>query len=243
MKPVTFFLFICATLITFSTQAQKITKLSNTTSTKTFEFDNYDTIDVSDDFKLTVTFSDKTSPITIEVNENIVQYVDVYKEGSTLYFRLKRKLSYTSWRGNLILRATMSTTNNIDAFHVSSDATVELTNTLKNSNLSLDIKGDGVFNGKLNLDSFVLNAKSDAQINVAGKIDKMKAFLSSDAQLKASDLVVNDLEIELKSDSQARINVEGTLDALATSDSRLRYSGNPRVIRSKATGDAHISSN
>ncbi|NER16634.1 head GIN domain-containing protein [Spongiivirga citrea] len=241
MKLSNFSLFICALLFSFNTQAQKITNLSRSTSTKTFEFDNYDAIDVSDDFKLTVSFSSKNSPITVEANDNIIQYVDVYKEGSTLYFRLKKRLGYTSWRGNLILRASLTTTN-IDAFYVSSDATVELTNTLSNSNLSLNIKGDGVFNGKLNVDNFELNAKSDAQVNILGKVATMKAYLSSDAQLKARDLVVNDLEIELKSDSQARIQVRNTIDAYATSDASLRYLGNPKVLRSKATGDAHIRS-
>lgn len=241
MKHIKFILFTCTTLIAINLSAQTITKLSSATSTKTFDITGYDKINVSDDFKLEVTFSNKTAPVSVEANDNIMEYVDVYKEGSTLYFKLKKRLSYTSWRGNLILNATLTTTN-INTFYVSSDAKVELMNSLKNSRLALNVKGDGVFKGDLDIGDFTLNAKSDAHMNLSGKIDSMKAYLASDAQLKASNLVVNDLEIELKSDSQAKIQVKNTIDATATSDANLRYYGNPKVLRSKATGDAHIRS-
>jgi len=174
--------------------------------------------------------------ITVKANSNLMDYVTVYKEGNTLFLRLKKN---TWFKGKMILDVDIST-KMITDYNASSDAVVSLNTPLTTDIVHINCKGDAIFNGTLQVNSLIVQAKSDAQIKVIGSAKTMTADLKSDSEFKNRDFTVNDLTISLNGDSQAIVTVTNTLNATANGDSELRYAGNPSKVKQNARGDSDI---
>jgi len=231
-----YYTFALALCCTFLAHSQWGTKLSKETKTLTYNISGFDAIDVSDDFEVTLSFSNTQKPIVVRANENIADNVDVYKKGNTLYLRMKNMSNYS---GKLILEASVVAPMVTD-YVISGDAVVGVTNEIKASNVSLMVKGDAIFKGAIQTGSLDLIATSDAQVELSGSAENMKAEVRSDSEISSRDFKVDHLNIELYGDSNARIHVTKSLSAEAYGDSTLRYSGNPELIQVKERGDSDI---
>lgn len=231
-------IIICILAIFIGTQvyAQKPVKLSSDTKTKSFDFSNYTKLDVASDFHVNVTLGQQDA-ITVKANSNLMDYVKVYKEGNTLFLRLKKN---TWFKGKMVLDVDLST-KMITDYAASSDAVVILNTPLKTDKVHISCKGDAIFKGALHVNSLVVQAKSDAQVKVTGSAKTMTADLKSDSEFKNRDFTVNDLTISLNGDSQATVTVTKSLNATANGDSELRYAGNPAKVKQSARGDSDIS--
>lgn len=228
-------LILCLNVVS----AQK--RLSKEISTKTFDITSFSALNVSDDFKVNITFSPTAEPIVVRANQNLMEFVNVSLDGNTLVLNVNSNNVSNWWTGKEVLEADIVIPM-IKALTISGDAVVNASGTLETSSLSLNVKSDGVFKGTIDVDTLTLNGKSDAEIFLSGTASTMNAALKSDAELHSKDFTVGDLVINMASDAEARINVTKSLDAYATGDSELTYSGNPKIIRQKATGDAEINS-
>ncbi len=236
MKSKSIIVCILAIFIGTSLIAQQQVKLTSDTTTKSFNFSEYSKLDVASDFNVNVTLAAGEEAITVKANRNLMDYVTVYKEGNTLFLRLKKN---TWFKGKMILDVAISTAIITD-FAASSDAIVTLNTPLTTDTVRIDCKGDAVFKGTIHVDTLSLNAKSDAQIKLSGSAKKMTANLKSDSEFKNIDFTIQDLTISLSGDSEARVTVTNMLDANASGDSELRYAGNPSKVRQSARGDSDI---
>jgi len=232
--------FLLSTLLLFITLtgglAQNHIKLSSKTVTKDFSFTNFDALDVANDFKVIINFSNGPSSIKVTANENLMDKVAVSKQGKTLTIRLKDNL----WLKGPVILDVQITAPMINSYKVASDTTVILTTPLKSYNVNIDLRGDSVFKGTLDTKKLQLMARSDSELYLQGTVGVMTADLSGDSELKAKELIVQDLKIELNGDSDAKITVQNSLDAYARGDSDLQYKGNPKIISKRVRGDSDI---
>lgn len=245
-----FFLLLSSAAI-----SQNRIQLSSETASKSFSFSDYTAIDVASDFKVNVSFAKAQESILVTANDNLIDRVDIYKKGKTLYFRLAPK---TNTRGKMILEVQL-TTAMIHAFTGSSDALITVNDLIKNNKVTIDLSSDAQFtgaiqantlsidvssdaqvNGKVTVKKCDLKAKSDAIVNLDGSIASLNASLASDSQFKNRNLEIEDVTIKMTGDSQAWIKVTNSLEADASGDSVLKYSGNPRIVNKKVSGDAKI---
>ncbi len=227
-------LIICTVL---AVSAQKRIQLDSETTTTTYDFSGYDTIEVSGDFKVDLTVDSSSNSFTLEANRNLMEYVDITQEGKTLKLDLK---NLWNARGKMILDATISTTGMVDTYWLSGDAVVNVSNALKADAISLNLKGDSVLKADIDANDLNLQAKSDSAITLSGSVTTLDARLSSDSLLKGKELTISNADINLSGDSQAWIVATSSLSAVASGDSVLRYSGNPEVKKSVSTGDSEI---
>ncbi|MER3376187.1 MAG: DUF2807 domain-containing protein [Allomuricauda sp.] len=110
-----------------------------------------------------------------------------------------------------------------------SDSDAELY--LEATNAYLDLSSNAYLDGETTIENAVVRLSSDATVDVLGNVDHMDAVLSSDAELKGFGLHVNDLKVELSSDSEAYLTVFETIDIVASSDGRLYYKGDAEIVR------------
>lgn len=102
---------------------------------------------------------------------------------------------------------------------------------LEADNAYFDLSSNAYMDGEATVGDAVARLSSDATVDLLGAIDHMDAVLSSDAELKGYGLHINDLEVELSSDSEAYLSVAETIDVVASSDGRLYYKGEAAIVR------------
>lgn len=236
MKSKSIIVCILAIFIGTSLIAQQQVKLTSDIITKSFDHSGYSKLDVASDFNVNITLSSKEESITVNANSNLMDYVTIYKEGNTLFLRLKKN---TWFKGKMTLDVAISTVMITD-FAASSDAIVTLNTPLTTDTVRIDCKGDATFNGTVTANTLVINAKSDAKITLSGAANTMTMNLKSDSEFINKEFAAKNLTVALSGDSKAMLTVTNMLDATASGDSELRYAGNPSKVRQSSRGDSDI---
>lgn len=231
--------FLSITLIlcfSISMSAQQRLQLDSSTTTKSYNFSNYDTIEVSGDFDVDLNFSNGAESFELEANKNLMDYVEISQEGSTVRMKLK---SFWNYKGKMILKVRMNT-KMVDTYLLSGDAIVNVNDPIKSNKVEMSLKGDSILKAEVEAEDLNIMSKSDSVLTLSGEVSSLNAKLSSDSILKGKDLTSENVKIDLSGDSQAWVNVTSTLSAMASGDSILRYGGNPDVKKSVTKSDSEI---
>lgn len=231
------FALICCLISIAPNQLKSQIRLSTETTTINYDFSGYTSLDISDDFKVTLTQSEGEESIELEVNENLQDYVSIEQDGRTLRIGLK---GYRNLRGRLVLNLNIVTSNAINEFRVRSDAQLMLKTPLDVKDLSIRLSSDAKFAAKVEAENLDFTASSDAVAELEGTIGKANMELASDAILNARNLKVDNLRIHLASDARAELTVNEKLNATASSDAILRYRGDPGNTNVRVRSDAEV---
>lgn len=122
--------------------------------------------------------------------------------------------------------------------HMASDSEAEMY--LDVQDAYLDLSSSSRLQGESKMKDAKIRLASDAEVDMVGTIESLDAIMSSDSELKDYGLEVQDLRIDLTSDSDAFLTVTGTIDVTANSDSRLYYKGDAEIIRQVLSSDGKV---
>jgi hypothetical protein len=122
--------------------------------------------------------------------------------------------------------------------HMASDSEAEMY--LDVQDAYLDLSSSSRLQGESKIKDAKIRLASDAEVDMIGAIESLDAIMSSDSELKDYGLEVQDLRIDLTSDSDAFLTVTGTIDVTANSDSRLYYKGDAEIIRQVLSSDGKV---
>jgi len=173
--------------------------------TQTFDYDDFNAIDVSTGFNLEVTQGDEYS-ITVSVDDNALDRLEVNKNGDTLSIGLDVG-GYSNM--NLIAVVTMPA---LDSLELSSGA-------------------HGDVSGFITTNDFDLDLTSGSWVKIDGTAGDLTADVGSGSHIDLSEFIVNDVDVELSSGSNGSVYAGGRLDAKVSGGSRLTYYGNPDLGR------------
>lgn len=235
----TFYLFLILCLgfsITSTAQSRNITPSDNITTKVYDDFSGFTSLDLANDLKAYVTFTDGPESIKIEANENLHKYITVDMDGSTLVIKFNG-----SWnmKGDATLHAYIST-RQLRNFRASADAYIFLENTLETEKAKITLRGDSQLKGNVAVKDLYLNLRGDSIIDIDGSADEVEAELRGDSVMEDGGFKTKDAKITLRGDSVAEIEVTNKLWADLDGDSILKYAGSPEIMKSRVTGDSEM---
>ena len=196
----------------------------------------FDKLDVSGSFNVDV-MQGENFRVTIRVDDNLVEHLDIVKQGSTLKIGLKPNRIYNIRNATMEAEVTMpelvgldlsgSSEANISGFESTKSLVVDLSG---NSELFGDIQaGDARFNLSGNSSVTLTGSAADVEVDVSG---------SSDADL--SEFPAADAIVDASGASTVIVNLSGRLDADASGSSDVYYLGNPTLGRMDTSGSSTI---
>ena len=191
-------------------------------------------LEVSGTFHVTVSAGDAEA-VSVRVDDNLVDSLDVGVSGTTLHIGLKSGTSVT----NATLQADV-TVRSLEALDGSGATTITLSDVLAADTLSVSLSGASRLSGPIEIDggSFELSGASNAE--PSGSATSLTITESGASQLDATALTIEQLTIDLSGASHADVSVTGSLSAGASGASALRYAGSPTVSRSETSGASTI---
>ena len=176
-------------------------------------FSDFTAIDAGWGFEVTITKSD-TYSVSITVDDNMVDNIQVSKSGSTLNIGLKPG-SYN--------RLTLKANINLPLLR----------------ELQLSGGSHGFVNGfdvpPYYSGDFILGLSGGSHAEMEGSANKISVEASGGSHLDLTDFPVHNAHVDLSGGSHATINIDGRLDADLSGGSRLYYIGEPTL------GDIDIS--
>lgn len=213
------------------------TLIAQKTQTINYDFKDFEYLKISDDFEVYFTQTDGEESIELVASERLVNKLDVYQEGKTLYLGTR---GVQNWNRHDQLIMHIKTASEINQISVTSDAKLVLETPLETNQLSIRVASDAQLRGTIMAESLDFKGSSDGNARLDGKVGKLVAHLASDAYLKAFGLEVENVDIHLSSDAWAELTVTKKLKAAAFSDAHLKYRGNPSNVKQHTGSDAWI---
>lgn len=195
-----------------------------------YAFTGFTEVEISSAFQFEIEQS-RSYSINITADDNVIDHVQVSKEGHTLKIRIRPVLHL----GPMTLRASV-TMPQIHGLTVSgaSRGTVRGFNTTEDTNVT--VSGASRLTGNLTAGNieFDISGASTAQLD--GSANDIDANVSGASQLNLENFTVNNADVNFSGASSGTVNLDGRLDANLSGASRLWYIGEPTM------GDINTSS-
>ena len=175
----------------------------------------FDKLDVSQGFKVTVSQGD-TFRVIIRVDDNLVEYMQVVKDGSTLKIGLKPGRSFRLENATLEANVTMP----------------ELT--------GADLAGEGHLGGDVETGDVTFNLSGGSHVTLSGSAGDITVDANGGSHAKLADLAVVDAKVEASGGSHVTVHPSGRLDAVARGGSHVKYLGSPSLGTMDSDGSSFI---
>jgi hypothetical protein len=170
-------------------------------------FSDFTVVDAGWGFEVTITKSDRYD-VSITIDDNLVDYLQVSKSGSILYISLK-PFTYD--------RVTQKANIQMPLLH------------------ELQLSGgshgfvEGFYVPPYYSGDFILGLSGGSHAEMEGSANKISVEASGGSHLDLTDFPVHNAYIDLSGGSHATINLDGRLDADLSGGSHLYYIGEPTL--------------
>jgi len=225
------------------TGAGSLVNGSGNLETREIEISGFDRINISHTFQVEITRSNSFG-VSITADDNLDEYLDVEKNGSTLNLGLKDNHSYT----NVTLRAMVSlpdiyrlelsgasradisgfTFSHTVNFQLSGASHLELAD-IETGDASFNISGASKLSGALEIPKADMVVSGASTAELSGSAEDIEINASGASRLNLIDFPAVDADVNLSGASSARIAVSGILNAELSGASRLTYAGSPSL--------------
>ena len=239
----TYFVCIAAPSVLFG----KGIKGSGNIVTRTIDAPDFDRVDAARAVKVVIT-GKATDKITIQADDNIMEYVVVEAKGGRLTATIDKSVNNVS---NADVTVTVPANGRIRALDASSAARVTLTAdkfsidassaaridaAVKSTSCTVAASSASNIDAAIETGSCTVGASSASKITLKGSADKCSIDMSSAAKLSAAEFTVADCSVDTSSAAKATVNCTGKLRAEASSGSSIRYTGDCQTSISKSSG-------
>lgn len=216
---------------------------SGNLATREMDISDFDRINISHTFQVEITRSD-IFRVSVTADDNLDEYLEVEKSGSTLNLGLKDNHSYT----NATLQAVVSlpdiyrlelsgasradisgfTFSHTANFQLSGASNLELAN-FEAGDASFNISGASRLSGALEIPEADMVISGASTVELSGSAEEIEINASGASRVNLIDFPAVDADVNLSGASSARMAVSGTLDAELSGASRLTYAGSPSL--------------
>lgn len=156
----------------------------------------------------------KEFSVTVEADDNLLQYIKTEVSGDTLKIYSEGKISPTA---KLNVKISMPALEGLD---VSGASEAKIVN--------------------VKADSLELKASGASEVNIVGTATELKAEASGASEIDAGNLRTESAEVDASGASSAFVFANDRLAAAASGASKISYTGEPKNIKQNASGASSI---
>ena len=242
----TYFVCIAAPSVLFG----KGIKGSGNIVTRTIDAPDFDRVDAARAVKVVIT-GKATDKITIQADDNIMEYVVVEAKGGRLTATIDKSVNnvsnadvtVTPANGRIraldassAARITSDVTLTADKFSIDASSAARIDAAVKSTSCTVAASSASNIDAAIETGSCTVGASSASKITLKGSADKCSINMSSAAKLSAAEFTVADCSVDTSSAAKATVNCTGKLRAEASSGSSIRYTGDCQTSISKSSG-------
>jgi len=190
--------------------------------------DDFNAIDISGGY-VVIYRQSQTSSLTIEMQENLFEHIDVEVRGDTLHIGSGIR-SISTTRANTPRIYIYAPYLGSASFSGAVDATDW--DAISADSFSLVSSGAGNFGLALEVESLDIRASGSANIELSGNASNASITVSGSSDINAGALQTRDAEIRISGSGDAIIAASDSLDVNVSGSGRVRYIGDPDITQS-----------
>lgn len=227
---------ILLTAILLASCAQVTITGSGNVITQEEAITGFDQVDVSQSFNVDITQGNDFRVIT-RVDDNIVEYLDVKKQGSTLTIGLDPGRSYTIFSATMEAEVTMPVLVGLD---LSGSSDAHVSGFESSDRITIDLSGNSTATGDLIAGDSRFDVSGNSSIDLSGSGEGLMIDASGNSEVDLGDFPGVDGTVDASGSSTVIVNLSGRLDADASGSSDIFYLGNPQLGSVETSGSSSI---
>ncbi len=213
--------------------------LSGVTKVATQEVSTFDKVEVSGAIDVIVNIGNK-SEVVIEADSTILPYIVTEVKNREL--KIHNKDININRLKDLKDYKVLVTITTPSILELESSGACDITiNDLKTDQFKVSLSGACDLKGNIECKVLDFEAAGASDSELKGKVKNCNIELSGASDIKAFDLIVNNIKIEETGSCNVDITVMDSLDVELSGVSELRYKGEPKYINSDVSGVSKLS--
>ena len=195
----------------------------------------FDKVEVSHAFKVNIS-QGETFSVVVHIDDNLLQYLEVVKQGSTLKIGLKtERISRDTTRE---AEVTMPDLTGLDLRGASQ---VTLTGFKSTNALNLDLSAASHLRGDIEAGDVRLDVSDTSQVTLRGSAgDVTMDDVSGASTVDLADFPVVNANVTARDSSVITVNASGTLDVDASGASEVYYVGDPTLGEIETSDESSV---
>ena len=195
----------------------------------------FDKVEVSHAFKVNIS-QGETFSVVVHIDDNLLQYLEVVKQGSTLKIGLK-----TERISRDTIREAEVTMPDLTGLDLRGASQVILTGFKSTNALNLDLSAASHLRGDIEAGDVRLDVSDASQVTLRGSAgDVTMDDVSGASTVDLADFPVVNANVTARDTSVITVNASGTLDVDAKSASEVYYVGNPTLGTVNTADDSKV---
>lgn len=178
--------------------------------------------------------------VVVEADDNIIQYVETYTDGHTLYVRIKDGIDIKSTDVRKTVNVKVSTLD-LENISASGGSKIQFVTPFSLDVLSLAASGGPDIRGELHVDDFSCSISGGGKSSLEGDCKNVSIIASGGSECHFYDLLSDNMNIEISGGSIAELFVNKTLKVFASGGSKIYYKGEGEIIEQVLDGGSIIS--
>lgn len=234
------FSFVLAAALSASISAQKTI---NDANAEVREAKNFHAIQLSSAFDVYITQSNEESVAVSASEAKYKEEIEVKVDNGVLKIGMKNNNWMKKWNtGKMKLKAYISF-KHIDKLNVSGACDVNISGTIKEDNLRVELSGASDVDGAFEVKKLDLHLSGASDMTINGSATNFSIDASGASSFKGYDFKTDFCNAEVSGASSVKITVNKELSAKATGASDLRYQGEGLIRDIKTSGASSVSRN
>lgn len=180
----------------------------------------------------------KEGEISVQAEENLLQYIKVEVEGNVLKIYQEKDKNLQPSHGNKILLTVPF--NKISSVSLSGSGDVNTKNQIKTDKFLASLSGSGDL--KIDVDAIEVETKlsGSGEVRLKGKSDKFNAKISGSGDISANDLISKDVEAVISGSGNIKVNCSGSLNSRISGSGDIIYKSEPTSKDTKISGSGSV---
>jgi hypothetical protein len=209
---------------------------SSKITTTNFSATGITELDVSDIFKVYVTFSETEESVQVEANENLHQAIEMSQSGNKLIVGLQKN---TNISGTPVLNVYIKTSalNKLSAIGAS---TILFQNKLVSNKLVINLEGAALLNGEVEVNELISDLLGASEMTVSGSADLLEVKAEGASKMRDFNFNTDNLDAYLYGASEVSVTVNQKLDVTASGASNVYYKGSGVVENQNLSDSSKI---
>jgi len=193
--------------------------------TQEIDFADFDRLDVGNGFQVDIIQGD-TFNVVIRISENLVERLQVAKEGNTLKIGLEPSLTFNLETVTLEADITIPA---LMGLKQGGGSHVNLKDFKSALTLDADLSGGSHLKGDVEAGDAAFELDGGSHVTLSGSAGDITVDAGGGSHAKLAKLAVVNANVTASGGSHVTVNPSGTLDAASKGGSHVRYVGSPTL--------------
>jgi hypothetical protein len=209
---------------------------SGRTTTRDFDLSGFTRVNISSAFQTEINRGDGYA-VSVTVDDNVVEHLDVRVDGDTLRIGLKPRVGLGF--GNVTLRATV-TMPDLEGLNLSGASRANVAAFSSTKRVDVGVSGASRVNANLTSGEMRVEASGASTVEISGATGPLEAEASGASSVRLGNLTAQDAQVKASGASNITVNVSGRLTGDASGASNVRYTGNPTSVMVDTSGASNV---